>query len=174
MKLKLHEISEVLELSFTEKEGWLRDVMTRLRLHYKGGISLQLRIEKQKETIFVQGHWMATLLFPCSRCVRDIQYKIDEYFSPVLVQGKEPYLEEGTLHKEALDVAYFQGDEIDLSEILHEQVILGLPIKPLCDEKCKGLCPQCGQDLNVEQCHCEKGFTTSAFGVLKKLKIKKQ
>jgi len=46
--------------------------------------------------------------------------------------------------------------EIDVSEPLREEILLSLPIKPLCSLKCKGLCPNCGQNLNIMLCNCKK------------------
>ena len=171
MKLKLHELTQPLSLSFSHKDGWLRDLLTRLRLSYKGPLSLHINIQKERDTIFIEGHIMATLTLSCSRCASDAPYKIDEFFSPTFVHGKEPNLNDGSVYREELDVTYFRGDEIDLPEILHEQIVLLLPAQPLCHEACKGLCPQCGQDLNVKSCKCKKENTHSRFSMLKGLKV---
>lgn len=61
----------------------------------------------------------------------------------------------------------FEGDSIDLREGLGEQVIMGLPFKPLCDPGCKGLCSRCGADLNRESCSCDAVSSESPFAALK-------
>ena len=64
--------------------------------------------------------------------------------------------------------------EIDLRDGIQEQVVMALPSKPLCDEKCKGLCPMCGADRNQRDCGCKRESITSQFAVLKTLKLKKK
>ena len=63
------------------------------------------------------------------------------------------------------------GEVVDLESLLREQIILMLPLKPLCDENCKGLCPHCGANLNREKCTCKTDAVDSPFAQLAKLKI---
>ena len=51
-------------------------------------------------------------------------------------------------------VGYYEGDRLDLGEVIREQVLLGLPLKPLCREDCQGLCPRCGKNRNAGPCGC--------------------
>ncbi len=71
-----------------------------------------------------------------------------------------------------LDLDYYTGETVDLESLLREQIILMMPLKPLCDEDCKGLCPRCGANLNREACTCSsRRIVNSPFAVLAKLKI---
>ena len=83
--------------------------------------------------------------------------------------GGAPAKEE--LSPDDLDLDYYTGEIVDLESILREQIILMLPLKPLCDESCKGLCPHCGADLNLETCTCPADAVDSPFARLAKLKI---
>ena len=65
----------------------------------------------------------------------------------------------------------YQGDEIDLSNYIMEQVAISLPVKVVCSEDCKGLCSNCGNNLNFEMCACDKERVDPRFAVLKNLKI---
>ncbi len=49
---------------------------------------------------------------------------------------------------------YYDGEELDITEDIRDMVILSLPMKPLCSDTCKGLCPKCGTNLNEEKCNC--------------------
>jgi uncharacterized protein len=51
-------------------------------------------------------------------------------------------------------VGYYDADRLDLGEAVREQILLGLPLKPLCREDCQGLCPRCGKDRNLGPCGC--------------------
>jgi uncharacterized protein len=75
------------------------------------------------------------------------------------------------LNEEDMESGFFGGGEIHVSEIACEQVFLEIPLQPLCQEDCKGLCPVCGKDLNVADCECKKEAFESGFAALRKLKL---
>jgi uncharacterized protein len=68
--------------------------------------------------------------------------------------------------------SYYDGDTIDLLPEIKDMVIVSLPIKPLCRDDCKGLCTQCGADLNSGPCQCGGASAPSPFDTLKELKTK--
>lgn len=70
-----------------------------------------------------------------------------------------------------LDITYLSNDYVDLSEVLTEHLQLQVPFQPLCKEDCKGMCAQCGADLNVGRCACAKIASSHPFSVLRDLKI---
>ena len=115
-----------------------------------------------------------TWVLACSRCANDMDYAVDDFFSPVFVRGKDSHVRKTALGEDDLDTTYFSGDEIDFAEVMHEQIALMTPVQPLCQQNCKGLCPQCGQDLNVGRCDCKKEITHSRFDVLKTFKMRKK
>ena len=65
----------------------------------------------------------------------------------------------------------FTGEELDLCEAVQEQVIMALPVRPLCREDCRGLCPVCGADLNEESCTCAEKTVDPRWKALSELKI---
>lgn len=173
MKLKLHELTEPLSFSLSEETQWIQPIFTQLDLSFKKPLSIHVTIERNKEDIFVQGHIKGVLILNCSRCVEDFEYKVDEFFSPVFTHGKDPHHKDIELSPCELEISYFEGDEIDLSEIIQEQILLVIPLKPLCKEICKGICVHCGQNLNIKKCQCKKRCATTPFSVLKDVKVKK-
>lgn len=60
------------------------------------------------------------------------------------------------LSSDEIDRTYFQGDAIDFLPLIHDVIILAIPLAPRCQEECKGICPGCGANLNYESCRCEK------------------
>ena len=62
--------------------------------------------------------------------------------------------EDSAIEEEDLETSYYRDDQIDLNELLREQFYLALPMKPLCQDGCRGLCPQCGTNLNQGACDC--------------------
>ena len=131
-------------------------------------------LTKEKEDIFFEGHLQAKLVLNCSRCAEDAPYVFNEFFYPVFTHGQDPREKDAELSKDELDITYFTEDEIDVSEVVREQIELMLPLQPLCVTSCKGICSQCGQNLNIKSCACKKDDVYSPFQVLKDFKVIKK
>lgn len=110
----------------------------------------------------------------CSRYLGEYELPIDSEFTIFYTEGggDEPE-EEVELSDMALISATYQGEEIDVDLEIAEQVMLEVPFKPLCSEACRGLCPECGQDLNAGECGCDRGGINMKMVALKKIKIEK-
>jgi len=78
------------------------------------------------------------------------------------------------LHEEDLDVGYYDGTGIETNDILWEQVALELPLRVVCSEECRGVCPVCGKNRNLEACSCKAGDAPGPFAILKNMKGKKE
>jgi len=81
----------------------------------------------------------------CGRC-------LEEYEKPLRLQFTEEYVQ-GEPREDTTALSYM-GDVIDLREAVRENILLNLPLKPICDEECKGLCSECGVNLNLSTCSC--------------------
>ena len=68
------------------------------------------------------------------------------------------------------EIGYYQGDGLLLEDVLREQVLLALPLKVTCCPDCKGLCPQCGRNLNQEQCGCTRELEDPRWAALKEVR----
>lgn len=118
--------------------------------------------------------------FPtCSRCLKVFRQPLDIPFHLTLAPLYESEQELKRLEKEGvelvredLEFSYYEGNRFSLSGILREQVILNLPIQPVCDPKCKGLCPKCGQNLNEAPCRCPKEGNPKRWSTLKNISLK--
>jgi uncharacterized protein len=78
--------------------------------------------------------------------------------------------DERALAEEDLETSYYRDDQIDLDELLREQFYLALPMKPLCLEECRGLCPQCGTNLNAGACACDTAWRDPRLEALRDIK----
>jgi uncharacterized protein len=106
----------------------------------------------------LRGELRATLEAPCDRCLGTVAIPVEKGFD-LLYAGEDPAAGHGgeaEVHGRDLDVAVIERDEIDLDALVLEQLELSLPPRVLCREDCRGLCDQCGADLNVETCQCTK------------------
>ena len=81
---------------------------------------------------------------------------------------------EGAEGDDVLGLAEYRDDKIDLGEVVREQLYLALPMKPLCREDCKGLCPVCGVNRNRETCTCQQEWVDPRMAALKKWKTRNE
>ncbi|MGI8495516.1 MAG: YceD family protein [Pyrinomonadaceae bacterium] len=130
-------------------------------------------LNKKIAQVDVSGKITAEIEIDCTRCLTQAQTALDFPFNVVYVTG-ENYTqdEEAELRAEDLDVAVFEGDKIDLSELAREQILLNLPTRFLCRENCPGLCPKCGANRNAVNCGCEEKELDPRWQGLRELNIK--
>lgn len=127
---------------------------------------------KHGRDILVRGHLDGQLELNCSRCLEAFSAPVATNFDLLLVPGPEPVSEaEAELSPADLDLDFYAGEIVDLEGILREQIILMLPLKPLCAETCRGLCPLCGALLDRDPCQCKVEKVESPFAALAKLKV---
>lgn len=135
-------------------------------------VEVTFNITRASSTVFIKGGLSATLNLACSRCLEDVMLPVSGDFAYTMEPKKPENREEVELEAEELEISYYEGDFIDLAPIIYEQVILQIPLKPLCSEDCKGLCPRCGTNLNLSSCNCNLEVIDERLAALKNFKIK--
>jgi uncharacterized protein len=115
---------------------------------------LKLRIEKQGEEVLVKGEVEAQLVLTCGRCLKEFTKEASVPVDLVYRPLEELRDEVHELEPDEMDTGFYKGDELDIDTIAAEQVLLSMPMRPLCSEACRGMCPNCGADLNLETCGC--------------------
>ncbi|MGA7826903.1 MAG: DUF177 domain-containing protein [Geobacteraceae bacterium] len=137
-------------------------------------LQLDFRVEKQFGQIRVHGHVATKVRMACSRClvdfVTDVVSDFTVFYSKASIM---PVEEEVALTEEDLISAPYDGDYIDFTNEIEEQVLLEIPYKPLCSDECKGICANCGADLNAGECGCDRSDTSLAFSALKNFTVKR-
>jgi len=130
-----------------------------------------LIIERSGETVFIKGRVLALVRLNCSRCLEEFDLPLDLPIRHILrpVPPELPEAREVELQPEDLEYGYYQDDTVELDRIIEENLVLSFPMKPLCDEACKGLCPRCGNNLNRGACPCSMAEVDSPFVRLKNL-----
>jgi uncharacterized protein len=136
-----------------------------------GPVSLAFDIFKDKAQFRLVGAVQATLEMPCSRCLEPFTQPVDAQFDlryqPHATNAGEGELE---IEEDDLSTAFYENDTIDLGQLMREQFYLSVPMKPLCREDCRGLCPVCGTNLNRGTCQCNRNWEDPRLAVLKTLK----
>jgi uncharacterized protein len=134
-------------------------------------ITGEVHLSKHGQDILVRGNLSGQLELACSRCLEPFATPAAIEFDLLLVPGPIHAAAQVELSPEDLDLDFYTGEIVDLESILREQIILMLPLKPLCDEACMGLCTYCGANRNRETCSCRTEAVDSPFAHLAKLKI---
>jgi uncharacterized protein len=138
--------------------------------------SVAVTIHKILETVTLDISVETALDLDCGRCLEPFTLPVQSGFGYTLIPAREEEEEdqETDLADEDISFGYYQDDRIDLDSLVYEQIMLQIPIKPLCAEDCRGLCGQCGASLNTASCECRPGAVDSRLEALKKFTIKKQ
>lgn len=177
-RIRLDEIKESgYHLSCSRKKDWIEDIVTDIKnigFSFVDDARIQLEIFRTGRDIFVRGLTTTTIKISCIRCLDDFDFPLKAEFRYVLCPSEKRELSpEIEVNKEDLDVLYYQGDSIDIVPLIREQILLNIPSYPLCRESCKGICPQCGSNLNQSPCQCDKQEATiSKFEALKHFPVK--
>jgi uncharacterized protein len=110
----------------------------------------------------------AKLEINCARCLEPVAHEVDKNFDLIYrPQGVDRRADEASISEAETEIGYYQGEGLLLEDVLREQVLLSLPLKVTCREDCKGLCPQCGKNLNQEQCSCSTEVEDPRWAALK-------
>jgi uncharacterized protein len=121
-----------------------------------GGLRVRGQLLLSGDDVFLRGSLRGTLETTCSRCLEKAKVPVDIPLNVTFrprAEGEDGG--EDDEDEEDLDVALYEGDEVDLGPELRDQLFLAFPLKPLCREDCLGLCPVCGGNRNQVPCACE-------------------
>jgi uncharacterized protein len=160
-------------------------------------VHLTAEITKNGAKFLLHGRLTATLELACSRCLEPFEVPVDAVLDLTFVPAAEPAkpapeapvdlaaarkkraprhghedveLDGTEVAEDELGLSEYSGDAIDLGQMMREQFYLALPMKPLCQPDCKGLCPVCGKNRNRETCSCESTWVDPRFEVLRNFK----
>lgn len=136
-----------------------------------GGAELNLRATRAVEKVELVGAVTAIVGFECDRCLKPLSISVDQSFDLLYVPPLGTQ-DERELGADDLSTGFYQGDSIDADDLVREQIELALPMARLCSEECRGLCPQCGANLNESECNCENDSVDSRWSALKEIKFK--
>jgi uncharacterized protein len=143
-------------------------------LHLVEPVRVSGSIRRQHEVVELNGRLVTKVAVACGRCLKSVELPIEvdfaERFTPAVAWKNEELHE---LQAEDLDLAVFDGESIELDDLVKEEIMLAMPGHTLCREECKGLCPVCGTDLNETSCECGANQIDSRWEKLKDLQFKR-
>ena len=119
-----------------------------------------VRVSRTKEGILVQGKLETAMESECRRCLTELSVPIEFTVEELFATTPDPSTE------------FTVGEDgvLDLTPLVREEIIVSTPIAPLCKPDCAGLCPQCGQNLNLGTCDCELDDINPHFAALQHLR----
>lgn len=125
-----------------------------------GPLSADLTLRRDGDDVTLSGQIFGRVMRSCVKCLAEFPSDSSSSFSVKLVRGGNRSGMEGheelELKASDLDMETFDGEHVDLAEIVYEQLLLTLPEYPQCSGECRGLCPECGADLNKDKCSCRE------------------
>ena len=134
-------------------------------------VALAADVTRSKARVTIAGTARTTLELNCSRCLDGFQVPVEAAFDLRYLPADEAPVsgDEVEVADEDINTAYYRDGQIDLAELVHEQLYLALPMKPLCKDGCLGLCPVCGANRNTAPCACEHKWIDPRLAGLKAL-----
>jgi len=131
-------------------------------------------VEESDGQIRLQGSYSVEMAAQCDRCLGRARFPLnaefDLYYRPASDIARE---EEVEIDGGEAEIGFYEGEGLELEDVLQEQVLLALPMQRVCSETCKGICPVCGKNRNEIACACHAEKTDDRWGALRNLELKK-
>lgn len=174
MRIAIEDIKSIpTEVHFVEEAQGLNDLLGQNgEADYQVAAPLRVRLThvRSGDDLLFSGTIQGNVIGQCGRCLAAYPLSLTREFS-VILTPRPPAGRETELSYDELSASFYTEELIDVSALVYEQTLLALPVPPLCREDCKGLCPQCGIDRNVEACACQTAWTDPRLAVLSSLRV---
>lgn len=172
VKFRLEDIPpEGREEDFKEEPGWMDERLSgekNRNFEFSGPILIHVHLRRSGRLVTVRSRAEAAMRWICDRCLELFPYMVRSETTTIFKPRPNlPDPEERELSPEDMETDYYDGDELDLTELIRDQVLLAFPAKALCKTDCRGLCPRCGKNRNRERCDCQERGIDPRFAVLK-------
>ncbi|HVN96540.1 MAG TPA: DUF177 domain-containing protein [Syntrophorhabdaceae bacterium] len=160
MIVKLSEIDDSLVVRGSMEASQFMSVENS-EFHVASPVTYELTVRKFDNLVTLEGPIVVEALFTCGRCLEEFSQSLtvnmDIRLSP---RSEASEASEFELKGEDMDVYYYDGDEIDIDPFVYDEVLLNMPVRPVCKEDCQGLCGVCGKNRNLETCSCSEKTDT--------------
>ncbi len=123
--------------------------------------------------IRIRGRLKVRMRADCDRCLEPAEFPVDSsfdlFYRPAAQLAREEDVE---IDSGETEIAFYEGEGIELKDVLREYVLLAMPMQRVCKESCQGICPVCGQNRNLVQCGCAAKPADDRWAALKNLQAK--
>jgi DUF177 domain-containing protein len=174
VKIRVEEIRESeKETRFVEEVREINEALGRTGVvdyQLRQPVEVGVRYYRLGADLMFHGSFTGAVSGTCARCLENYPFSVERDFTYVLKPNTGDGARQELLSEEDVSLSSYQGDEVDLSPLVREAIILSLPTRPLCKEDCSGLCPHCGVNRNTTTCSCHDNWTDPRLEVLRTLK----
>lgn len=173
MKIRTEDIKEAeKEAEFVEEIDTVNEALALSKAvdyQFRAPIGVKLGYYRAGSDLFFHGQISGSVAATCARCLEGFRSTFERPFA-FLMKSAEGNLEAPEERESSL--AFYRGEEVDLSPLIHEEMMLSLPTRALCNESCAGLCPRCGANRNLAPCECRDEWVDPRLSSLKSLKLR--
>ena len=155
----------------------LLEIGSNSDVSFNAPVQFQLRLQRSGQLVEVEGRLSTGVSLLCGRCLqtydKELLADFAFTFTPYVAneQAAEETEVEVELETDELGLVYYKDECLDLLPPLQDQLVMALPISPICSDQCEGLCLECGCNLNDDKCQCEKKVFNNRFSALAGLEI---
>jgi uncharacterized protein len=121
--------------------------------------------------IRIRGNLTVAMEAPCDRCLEPAPFTLSKAFDLAYVPTPEATGGERAIDESGSDIGFYEGAGIELNDVLREVVLLALPMRWMCQDDCKGICPSCGQNRNQEDCDCNNKAADDRWSKLRSIRV---
>ena len=126
-------------------------------------VEYNIFLKREGNRIISRGRIRTAVSLRCVNCLENFELKVSSKFDIILFPISLIEMTNAALNPEEMEYIFYEGNRVDLTKILVEQVNLFIPFSPMCDSDCKGICANCGMNLNYNKCKCENSLTEVNF-----------
>ena len=152
MKINLSRLLDrtVYKIDFDQTIELGEIIVNQRKLEVVGPVRIKGDVYKTADGTYLSADIIYEYTENCARCLKEFTNKVQTVLSGRLMEKSKSF------EKQDDDelIIHYDGDEVELEEHIIAAILLSLPMKSVCDKACKGLCPNCGKDLNEGQCDC--------------------
>ena len=164
---EIHFVEEMHELNSILERGGDGEYRFTVPLH------VDMVHSRSGDDLLFSATLKSELIGQCGRCLEEYILALAREFSLVLSPDRT-FDREQELTADELSAGFYNEEEVDLSALVHEETLLALPSRPLCREDCRGLCMQCGINLNLESCECRQEWKDPRLATLSNVRLSSQ
>lgn len=177
MKLRIEDITgDAKSISFAEPQAEINHLLAEGPVHefsIPAPVAVDVSYYRAGTELFFEGRLDAHVIATCARCAEQFDASTARPFRFVLAPRSIGYEKDSGLRDEDLEFSLYEGEEVDLSPLVREQVMLSLPTRALCRDDCRGLCTHCGANLNRGECGCRIETADPRLAPLRSLKLRR-
>lgn len=163
------------KFSLDDQEIWLGPIAEfNMDCKIVKPVEAEITVLPAEDGCLVRGSISGEVTVPCNRCAEVAKAQISGKFDEFEEIPPENTLKKSGGNGESHVVYERHAPMLDLAGVAWEQFMLAMPVNPLCDETCKGLCPKCGANLNQGDCGCDRTEEDPRLAPLRNLKVERK